>query len=90
MICQFANLVLFYTICSQISQVSQLYHINQEELHKSLNASIQFPTKLNPNQTITNEYQKLSKKKRKVTKKSEEPSQLPDEYDFINSMLYSI
>ena len=90
-ICQFANLVLFYTLCDQISRVSQLYYIKQDELHSSLNASIPIDiTKLDISKPISLEYDKLSKKKRKNNVKKENSSTIPDEYEFINSMLWYV
>ena len=87
MSCQFANLVLFYLICSEISKVSQLYYINEEELHSILtnHPSLDL-SNIDYSQTLSIQIKKLimKKRKRRVSKNVQPQS---SEYDFIKTMI---
>ena len=85
--CLFANLVLFYLICSEINKVSQLYYIKEEELHSILtnHPSLDL-SNIDFSQTLSLQIQKLTAKKRKrrVSKNVQSQS---SEYDFIKTMI---
>ena len=95
MICQFVNLLLFYTICGQIAKGSNLYTIKEEELKESLESWVQLlksfdPTSIDVSNTIEKSVANFRKQKRKARSESKESSCAKDEYDFIKEMLFPV
>lgn len=87
MICQFANLVLFYSLCSCISKVSQLYNINEDELRSTLQSSLSVDTSHVDFKNLLEEQYKSSTKTKRRKRNEKIEKNAPDEYEFIQSML---
>lgn len=94
-VCQFANLLLFYSICGQIARGSNLYTIKEEELEEGLESWVQFlktfdTESIDVSNTIEKSVASFRKQKKRVRSEAKESGCAKDEYDFIKEMLLSV
>lgn len=92
-LCQFTNLLLFYRLCSQISKVSNLYNVKEEEVEEELKnwgVDATDMDKLDVNNTLDKAVLSLKAQKRKPRGELKTVECQKDEYDFIKELLYPV
>ena len=92
-LCQFANLILYYGIVSLISLCTHLYHVNEDELtitieqwRKQFWPNLDMP--FNVKDSIITAIRMQSPKGHKKVKSMNKESIATQEYDFLQSMMY--
>ncbi|OAO12540.1 hypothetical protein AV274_5776 [Blastocystis sp. ATCC 50177/Nand II] len=89
-LCQFTNLLLFYRLCSQISKLSNLYNVKEEEVEEELKnwgVDATDMDKLDVNDTLDKAVLSLKAQKRKPRGELKTVECQKDEYDFIKELL---